>query len=73
MYPNLKLELWRAGIRQSSFARTLGVDESILSRIVNGYRTPNADLRARIAAHLGREESWLFEPLERDCESRGTK
>lgn len=66
MYPNLKLELWRSGIRQNSLARMLGVDESTLSRIVNGYREPNAELRARIAAVLNRDEAWLFEPLERN-------
>lgn len=61
MYPNLKLELWRRGIRQNSLARTLGMDESLMSRIVNGFRAPDARIRARIAEALGSDEKWLFE------------
>ncbi len=65
MYPNLKLELWRNGIRQNLLAKILGMDETILSRIVNGYREPNAELRARIATALQCDEQWLFEPSSR--------
>ena len=61
MYPNLKLELWRRGLRQNRLARMLGIDESLLSRIVNGYREPDAELRARIANALNSSEKWLFE------------
>jgi transcriptional regulator with XRE-family HTH domain len=64
MYPNLKLQLWRSGIRQNSLAKMLGVDETILSKIVNGYREPNPKLRADIAALLHRDEEWLFEPMD---------
>jgi transcriptional regulator with XRE-family HTH domain len=65
MYPNLKLQLWRAGIRQNLLAKMLGVDETMLSRIVNGYREPNRDLRSKIAELLRQDEEWLFEPTER--------
>lgn len=64
MYPNLKLQLWRSGIRQNRLAKMLGIDETILSKIVNGFREPNEQTRARIAALLGTDEQWLFEPLE---------
>ena len=66
MYPNLKLELWRCGLRQNLLAKKLGMDESLLSRIVNGYRQPNPELRAKIAVLLKQDEQWLFEPLERE-------
>jgi transcriptional regulator with XRE-family HTH domain len=64
MYPNLKLQIWRSGMRQNALARKLGLDESMLSRIVNGYRAPRPELRAQIAALLEKEEDWLFEPVE---------
>lgn len=61
MYPNLKLELWRSGIRQNRLAQLLGVDESVLSRIVNGFREPNQQIRSKIADMLQRDEQWLFD------------
>lgn len=64
MYPNLKLQLWRSGIRQNRLARMLGMDETMLSKIINGFREPNAEVRSRIALVLHSEESWLFERLE---------
>lgn len=62
MYPNLKLQLWRTGIRQNRLARLLGVDETILSKIINGYRVANPELRQRIAVVLDSDAEWLFEP-----------
>ena len=61
MYPNLKLELWRSGIRQNKLAQLLGVDETVLSRIVNGFREPNQQIRSKIAELLERDEQWLFD------------
>jgi transcriptional regulator with XRE-family HTH domain len=60
VYPNLKLQLWKSGIRQNRLARVLGVDETVLSRIVNGFREPNPALRQSIAAALKCEADWLF-------------
>ena len=62
MYPNLKLQLWRTGMRQNRLAKTLGLDESLLSRIVNGFREPSPRLRKQIAALLDSDEQWLFDP-----------
>jgi transcriptional regulator with XRE-family HTH domain len=64
MYPNLKLQLWRSGIRQNRLAQLVGIHETLLSKIVNGFRQPEAHLRSRIAAVLQAEEGWLFTPLE---------
>jgi len=64
MYPNLKLQLWRTGVKQNSLAKSLHMDETVLSKIVNGYRRPTAHLRKRIAELLDSDEDWLFEPLE---------
>ncbi|MFL6446641.1 MAG: helix-turn-helix domain-containing protein [Bryobacteraceae bacterium] len=64
MYPNLKLQIWRSGIRQNHLARLLGLDESVLSRLINGFRKPSPELKTRIAALFEAEESWLFEEVE---------
>jgi transcriptional regulator with XRE-family HTH domain len=64
MYPNLKLELWRTGIRQNRLAKMLGIDEAALSRIVNGFRTPDDEIRAKIASLLRCDQRWLFQVSE---------
>lgn len=61
MYPNLKLQMWRLGVRQNRLAQMLGMDETMLSRVVNGFRKPTPDMRKRVAALLDSEEEWLFE------------
>ncbi len=61
MYPNLKLQLFKQGMRQNRLAQCLGIDETILSKIVNGFREPNQELRGRIAQLLKSDEQWLFE------------
>jgi transcriptional regulator with XRE-family HTH domain len=64
MYPNLKLQLWRVGIRQNRLAKLIGIDETVLSRMLNGYREPNPEVRQKIATFLNKEEGWLFEPAD---------
>ena len=66
MYPNVKMQLWKAGIRQNQLARSLGIDETLLSKIINGYRQPNPEIRRRIAAALQTEESWLFDSCDEE-------
>lgn len=62
MYPNLKLQLWRCGIRQNRLAQLIGIHETLLSKIVNGFREPDASVRSRIAEILHSDETWLFSP-----------
>jgi transcriptional regulator with XRE-family HTH domain len=64
MYPNLKLQLWRTGVRQNRLAKLLGIDEALLSKMVNGFREPNPEMRTKIAALLHSSETWLFERTE---------
>ena len=64
MYPNLKLQLWKTGIRQNRLAQMLGMDEAALSKIVNGYREPGAAVRKSIARLLQSDEAWLFRRYE---------
>jgi transcriptional regulator with XRE-family HTH domain len=63
MYPNLKLQLWKSGIRQNRLAKMLGMDETILSKIVNGFREPSPQMREKIASLLSSDATWLFEPV----------
>lgn len=67
MYTNLKLLLWRSRIHQNKMAQDMQIDEAVLSRIINGFREPTLDQRARIAAYLNVDEEWLF---ARDVEIR---
>lgn len=64
MYPNLKLQMWKCGIRQNRLAQLVGVHETLLSKIVNGFRMPDNELRARIASVLQCEQEWLFTGAE---------
>jgi transcriptional regulator with XRE-family HTH domain len=64
MYPNLKFQMWRSGMRQNRLARILNVDETVLSRIVNGFRKPCPDVKAKVAAALNSDQDWLFQEIE---------
>jgi transcriptional regulator with XRE-family HTH domain len=61
MYPNLKMQLWKSGIRQNRLAKMLEMDETVLSKIINGFRTPNDQMRAKIAEVLQSDQEWLFQ------------
>jgi DNA-binding XRE family transcriptional regulator len=60
IYPNLKLRMYTSGIRQNRLAKMVGIDEAHLSKIVNGFREPNPDLRTQIAEILHCDPEWLF-------------
>jgi transcriptional regulator with XRE-family HTH domain len=64
MYPNLKIEIFKRGLRQNNLARALGLNEAILSKIINGYREPSGGQRQVLAQYLQVDESWLFEKFE---------
>jgi transcriptional regulator with XRE-family HTH domain len=60
MYPNLKLQLWKSGMRQNRLALLVGIHETLLSKIVNGFREPDSEVRSRIARVLASDAEWLF-------------
>ena len=64
MYPNLKLQLWKTGLRQNRLAQMVGVDEAALSKIVNGFRKPDEEMKIRIAQLLSSDVAWLFATSE---------
>ena len=61
MYPNLKLKLWSTGMKQNRLARMLGMDETMLSKVINGFREATPDIRKRISGLLQADEAWLFQ------------
>jgi transcriptional regulator with XRE-family HTH domain len=64
MYVNIKLQIFRKGIHQNQLARTIGMDETILSKIIRGFREPSEAQRKQLANYLGASEQWLFEKSE---------
>lgn len=52
-------------MRQNQLAKLLEMDETVLSKIVNGFRHPSLQVRRRIADLLEIDERWLFETAER--------
>lgn len=64
MYPNLKLEIFKRGLRQNNLARALGLNEASLSKIINGYSEPSGSQRQILAQYLQVDEGWLFEKFE---------
>jgi len=72
MFPNLKLQIFRRAVRQNYLARELGMDDSILSKIIHGYREPSKEQRQSLAHYLEVEESWLFEKYETSSTGRAS-
>jgi len=64
MFPNLKLQIFRSGNRQNELAKAVGIDETVLSKIIHGYRAPTAVQRRLLAEYLAADEEWLFERFE---------
>ncbi len=64
MFPNLKLQIFRRGDRQNHLAKAVGIDETVLSKIIHGYRVPTPVQRRVLASYLEAEEEWLFESFE---------
>lgn len=64
MFPNLKLQIFRRGSHQNKLAMAVGIDETVLSKIIHGYRAPTASQRIVLASYLEADEAWLFERYE---------
>lgn len=61
LYPNLKLTMYRTGVRQNTLAKSIGMNEASLSRIINGTRQPAPEIRLQIASILRENAEWLFQ------------
>lgn len=64
MYANIKLQIFRKGIHQNQLAKKLGMDETVLSKIIRGFREPSEAQRKQLADCLEANEQWLFEKSE---------
>jgi transcriptional regulator with XRE-family HTH domain len=64
MLANLKLQIFRRGNRQYQLAQAVGIDETVLSKIIHGYRNPTLEQRRLLSAYLEADEEWLFECFE---------
>jgi transcriptional regulator with XRE-family HTH domain len=64
MFPNLKLQIFRRGGHQNQLAKAVGIDETVLSKIIHGYRAPSPAQRRILASYLEVDEAWLFERFE---------
>jgi ribosome-binding protein aMBF1 (putative translation factor) len=61
MYANIKLQIFRKGIHQNQLAQRLGIDETLLSKIIRGFREPSKAQRKQLADYLQASEQWLFD------------
>ena len=57
-------------MRQNRLAQMLGMDETLLSKVINGFRAVTPEVRKRIADLLDADESWLFQTSPRSPESQ---
>jgi transcriptional regulator with XRE-family HTH domain len=73
MYANIKLQIFRKGIHQNQVARNLGMDETLLSKIIRGFREPSETQRKQLADYLESSEQWLFEKSEFSGQSENLK
>ena len=64
MYPNLKLQIFKSGIHQNHLARELGLTDTVLSKIIHGYRQPTGQQRKLLSEFLKADEGWLFEKYD---------
>jgi transcriptional regulator with XRE-family HTH domain len=64
MYPNLKLKIFLRGSHQNRLAKSVGIDETVLSKIIHGYRKPTTMQRKLLADFLEADEAWLFEQFD---------
>lgn len=64
MFPNLKLQIFLRCDRENQLAKAVGIEETVLSKIMHGYRTPTATQKKLFATYLQPDEAWLFERFE---------
>ena len=58
---NIKHVLVDKNITQKELAEAMGVTDSYISYVVNGYKIPSAEMQKKIARFLGVKEKEIFE------------
>jgi transcriptional regulator with XRE-family HTH domain len=64
MYPNLKIQIFKSGIHQTRLAKEVGIADTVLSKIIHGYREPTEQQRKILAEYLRVDQGWLFERFD---------
>jgi transcriptional regulator with XRE-family HTH domain len=73
MYPNLKIAIFKRGLRQNHLAKELGMSDAVLSKIIHGFREATNEQRTLLAGYLGENEEWLFERFDVAVAAAGTR
>ena len=60
----LKVKMFETGISQRALSHQLAIDESRLSRIVNGWSDPTPQEQTEIAEALNSQASELFREVQ---------
>lgn len=60
----LKTKILESGKPQIALAKEIGIPEPILSKVVNGWIDPKADLRNKIAQALNCQTEEIFPQVE---------
>lgn len=58
----IKISLYKKGLTQQELASKLGLSEASISRICNGWKLPNEELKTKIAKLLQRKVEFLWPP-----------
>lgn len=61
---NFKEEMKQLGIRQSEMSFELGISESLLNKIVNGWRTPSGELHKKMISYLQKRREQLVRRIK---------
>ncbi|MDE6141510.1 MAG: helix-turn-helix domain-containing protein [Bacilli bacterium] len=64
--------LEKSGVSQRDLANRIGIDESIVSRIIKGERTPKSDVLANIATALHTSSDYLLGIDNEEFDSKKT-
>jgi transcriptional regulator with XRE-family HTH domain len=57
---NLKIKMQELGIRQIEMAAELGINDSLLNKILNGWRKPSEALSKKISAYIEKRRERLI-------------
>ena len=61
---DVKLEMVRLGIRQVEMAHKLKINDSLLNKILNGWRQPEPELERRIRSFVEKRKNQLRRQLK---------
>lgn len=57
-----KISMHRKGISQQEIAKKLDISDATVSRIANGWKVPDEELKTKLAGLLGQRVEYLWPP-----------